>query len=107
MNGDGKGSSLEATYIRMSSDLLDDRVIEMARVTQEIPRDIVGMLEALKDVGRDRELRSLSKLGSLGLAVEVDVLHPAVMITGSSLGNVFLEDNDVGVGHFNGIRGGD
>ncbi len=104
MNEDGKGSVQEATYIRMSSDLLNDRIIEMARVTQEIARDIVGMLEALKNVGRNRELRSLSKLGSLSLAVEVDVLHPAVMIRGSSLGDVFLEDHDVGVGHFNGIR---
>jgi hypothetical protein len=102
--GDGRGSAQESTYIRMSSDLLNNRVIEMARVAQEIPRDIVGMLEALKDVGRNSELRSLSKLGSLGLAVEVNVLHPAVMIRGSSLGDVFLEDNNVGVGYFNGIR---
>lgn len=104
MTGDGKGSVQEATYIRMSSDLFNNRVIEMARVTQEIAGDIVGMLEALKDIGCNRELRSLSKLGSLSLAVEVDVLHPAVMIRGSSLGDMFLEDNDVGVGHFNGIR---
>ena len=99
----GEGSAQESTYIRMSSDLLNNRVIEMARVAQEIPRDIVGMLEALKDIGCNRELRSLSKLGSFGLAVEVDVLHPAVMIRGSSLGDVFLEDNNVRVGYLNGI----
>ena len=75
----------------------------MARVTQEIAGDIVGMLEALKDVGRNRELRSLSKLGSLSLAVEVDVLHPAVMVAGGSLGDVLLEDDDVGIGDFFGI----
>ena len=102
--GDGRRSVQESTYIRMSPDLLNNRVIKMARVAQEIPRDIVGMLEALKDIGRNRELRSLSKLGSLGLGVEVNVLHPAVMIRGSSLGDVFLEDNNVGVRHFNGIR---
>jgi hypothetical protein len=96
-------SSLEVTYIRMSSDLLNDGVIKMAGVTQEAASDIVGMLDAFKDIGRDGELRSPSKLASLGLAVEVDVLHPAVMIRGSSLGNVFLEDDDVRVWDFNGI----
>jgi len=83
------------TYIRMSSDLLDDGVIKMARVTQEIAGNIVCMLDALKDIGRDRELGSLSKLGPLGLALNVDVLHPAVMIRGGSLGNVLLEDDDI------------
>ena len=62
------------------------------------------MLDPFKNIGGEGELRPLSKLGSLVLVVEVDVLHPAVMIRGSSLGDVFLEDNDVGVGHFNGIR---
>ena len=87
----------------MSSDLLNDGIIKMAGVTQEAASDIVGMLDALKDIGGNRELRSLSKLASLSLAVEVDVLHPAVMIRGSSFGNVFLEDDNVRVGDFNGI----
>jgi hypothetical protein len=97
------GQSDESTYIRMSADLLDDGVIEVAGVTQEITSDIVCMLEALEDVGCDGELRSLPKLGSLILAVEVDVLHPAVVIRGSSLADVLLEHYDVGIRNFNGI----
>ena len=87
----------------MSADLLDDGVIEVARVTQEITGNIVCMLKTFKDIGRKRELRSLSKLGSLVLVVEVDVLHPAVVIRGSSLGDVLLEDDDVGTRNFDGI----
>lgn len=68
------------TYIRMSSDLLNDGVIEMARVTQETTSDIVCVLDALEDVGCNWELRSLSKLCSDVLALEVDVLHPAVVV---------------------------
>ena len=87
-----------ATYIRMSSNLLNDRVIEMAGVTQEVTSDIVCMFETLENIGRNRELRSLSKLGSLVLVVGVDVLHPAVVVAGSSLRNVLLEDDNVGIG---------
>ncbi len=58
------------------------------------------MLDPFKNIGGEGELRPLSKLGSLVLVVEVDVLHPAVMIQGSSLGNVFLENDDVGVRYF-------
>jgi hypothetical protein len=84
----------------MSSDLLNDLVIEMAGVTQEVPGNVVCMFQALEDVIGDRELRSLSKLCPLGLALEMDVLHPAVMVGGGSLGDVLLEDDDVGIGDF-------
>ena len=56
------------------------------------------MLDTLEDIGGDRELPSFSELSSKVLALEVDVLDPAVVVGGSSLGNVLLEDNDVGVG---------
>jgi hypothetical protein len=71
---------LEATYIRMSSDLLNGRVIEMPRVTQEAIGDVVCVLETLKDIGSDGELRAFSKLCSDVLALSVDVLHPAVVV---------------------------
>ena len=58
------------------------------------------MFQALEDVVGDRELRSLSELCSLGLALEMDVLHPAVVVGGGSLGDVLLEDDDVGIGDF-------
>ena len=81
----------------MPSDPLDDVVIEMAGVTEEIPRDVVCVFDAFEDIGRDGELRPLSKLGSLVLALEVDVLHPGVVARGSSLGDVLLEDDNVGI----------
>jgi hypothetical protein len=65
------------------------------------------MLDALKDIGRNRELRSLSKLGSFVLTVEVDVLHPTVVVRGGGLSNVLLEDDDVGVGNFYRVGGGE
>ena len=61
------------------------------------------MLDPFKNIGGEGELRPLSKLGSLVLVVEVDVLHPAVVIRGSSLGDVLLEDDDVGIRNFDGI----
>ena len=85
------------THIRMSSDLFDDRVIKVTRVTQKVTGDIVCVLETLEDIRGNRELSSLSELGSLSLAGRVDVLHPAVMLTGRGLGDVLLEHNDVGV----------
>src|SRR5947207_2523475 len=96
-----------ATYIGMSSDLLNDGVIEMARVAQETPSDIVCVLDALEDVGGKWELRSLSKLCSDVLALEVDVLHPAVVVGSGRLGDVLLEDDDVGVRDLYGIGRGE
>lgn len=80
----------------MSADLLNDRVIEMARVTEEVACDVVGMLEPLEDViGNHGELATLPQLGPDILALEVDVLHPAVMVVGYSRGDVLFEHDDV------------
>jgi len=98
---------LEATYIRMSSDLLDGRVIEMPRVAQETIGDIVCVLETLEDIGRDRELGTLSELSSLNLNLGMDILHPGVVISGGCLRDVLLEDDDVGVGNFNRVGRGE
>ncbi len=96
MGGD-RTKGQKVTNIRMSSDLLDDRVIEMARVAQEVPSNIICMFYAFEDIRRHGELRPLSKLGALILALQVDVLHPAVMVGGRCLGDMLLEDDDVGV----------
>lgn len=74
------GGKLEATYIRMSSDLLNGRVIKMPRVAQEAIGDIVCVLETLEYIGGDGELRAFAELCSDVLALKVDVLHPAVVI---------------------------
>lgn len=79
----------------MSSDLLDDFVIKVARVTQEVAADVVCVLQTLEDVGGDRKLSPLSELCSLDLALSVDVLHPAVVMGGGSLIDVLLEDHDI------------
>lgn len=84
----------------MSSDLLDDGIIEMPRVTQEITSDVICVLDAFEDIGGNWELPSFSKLGSYVLAFEMDVLYPAVVVGGSSLRDVLLEDDDVGIRDF-------
>ena len=74
--------ALRATYIRVPSYSLDDRVIEMARVPQEITSDIVCVFHALEDGVGKRKLPSLSKLCSYVLALEMSVLHPAMVSGG-------------------------
>lgn len=97
---------LGTTHIRMPADLLDDRVIEVARVPQEVASDVVRVFKALEDiVGNHRELGTLPKLGPGILALEVDVLHPAVVVVGRVRGDVLLEDDNVGVGHGLGVGG--
>lgn len=102
--GDGKQKkAFRGTYIRMSSDLLDDGIIEMPGVTHEITSNLICVLDALEDISRERELPSFSEFSSDILALEVDVLHPAVVVGGSSLSDVLLEDDDVGIGDFDGV----
>jgi hypothetical protein len=57
----------------------------VTRVTQETASDIVCMLDTFEDVGRNWELRPFSELSSLGLALEVDFLDPAMMLGSSCL----------------------
>ena len=81
----------------MSADLLDDGIIEMSRITQEITSDVICVLYALEDVGCNWELISLSEFSSYVLALQVDVLHPVVVVGSSSLRDVLLENDDVGI----------
>lgn len=76
----------------------------MARVAQKAACNVVCVLDALEDVGCERELRSLSELSSPVLALEVDVLHPALMTRRCFIGNVLLEDDDIRIRYFDGIR---
>ncbi len=91
----------------MSADLLDDGVIKVAGVTQEISSNVVGVLETLEDIGGHRELGTLSELRSLTLNLSVDILHPGVVVRGGCLGDVLLEDDNVGVGNFNRVGRGE
>jgi len=89
----------------MSADRVDDRVIEMARVTQEASGNVIGMFETLKDIFCDGELRALSKLCSHILFRGVDALHPAMVVGGSCLSHMLLENDDVGVGDLDRVGG--
>lgn len=79
----------------MSSDLLNDLVIEVPGVTQEVASDVICVLETFEDIGGDWELGALSELSSLNFSLAVDVLHPAVVVRGGSLSDVLLEDDNV------------
>ena len=83
----------------MSSDFLNDRVIKLAGVAQEVPRDIVRMLDSVEDSRGEWELRPLSKLCPLS----VEILHPGVMISRCNLVDMLLEDDDIRVGDMFGI----
>jgi len=80
----------------MFADLFDDRVIKVTGVTQEVTANVICVFETLEDIGGNWELPSLSELGSLSFASGVDVLNPAVMLTGRCRGDVLLEYNNVG-----------
>ena len=81
----------------MSSDLLDDGIIEVARVSQEITCNVVCVLDSLENICGQGELPTFPELSSGVLALEMGVLHPAVVVRGSSLRDVFFEDYDIGV----------
>lgn len=91
----------------MSADLLDNRVIEMARVTQEVTGDIVCVFDAVEDVVGQGKLGTLPQLVPDVLALKVDVLHPAVVRAGRVGGDVFLEDDNVGIWNGLGVGGGE
>jgi hypothetical protein len=90
-------------YIWVISNLLDHRVIKVTRVSQEVGTNLVGMFETFEDIGSDGELGTLSQLRSLSFAFGMNVLHPTVMVRGTLIGYMLLEDDDVGIRHLNGI----
>ena len=95
------------TYIRVSSDELNDGLIEVSGISLEGISNAVHVLNTLEDIRCNRELRPFSELGSLILALEVDILHPVLVGGSRSVGDVLLEDDDVGIGDFYGIRLGE
>jgi hypothetical protein len=51
------------TYVRMSSDLLNNIVIKMTGITEEVASNVVSVSQPFKDCVLEWELISLSKLG--------------------------------------------
>jgi hypothetical protein len=92
----------ECAYIGVSPDLLDGLVIEVARVAHQ-RANVVCVLEALEDIGGERELGPLAQLHAFALALGVDVLDPAVVVLGIGMLDVLLEDDHVRVGHLLGL----
>ena len=84
-----------ATHIRVSTDLLEHILIKVTRVAQQAPSNVVRVLETTEDVIHHRRLTPLSELCLRVLGVQVDVLHPAVVVCSMLLRHMLLEDNDV------------
>lgn len=95
------------TYIGMSPDLLNDLVVKVTGVTQQATGDVVGVLETLKEIVCNGELRTLAELGPLVLAGSVDVLDPGVVGGRVGVLDVLLEDDNVRVWNLLGVDRGD
>jgi hypothetical protein len=81
----------------VAADFLDDILIEMAGVAQELARNVVCVLQS----GEDRLLIgshwALAQLHALVGVVIMNALNPQVVSLGGVLGDVVLEDNDIGI----------
>jgi hypothetical protein len=79
----------------MSPNLLNSLVIEVARVAQQSASDVVGVLQALEYISRDRVLGALSQLCPLLLAGQMEILNPIVMRSGIGVLYMFLEHDHI------------
>lgn len=86
------------TYIGVVSDLLDGGRLEMTSITTEAVTNVVGMLQATKEVISRGEETTLAEFKALLLAILMDVLDPVVVRVGTGGVDVVLELDDVRVG---------
>jgi hypothetical protein len=63
----------------MPPNLLDDLVIEMARVAHELLANLVCVLQSAEDIVNQRHLSALLQIGTLGFPACVDLLDPGMM----------------------------
>lgn len=75
----------------MSANLLNDVLVEVARVAHQATANVVGVLEPAEDVIDHRGLRALAELGLCNLSLLVEALYPAVVLGSQVLGDVGLE----------------
>lgn len=87
------------TYIGMVSELLDGRLMEVARVALEASGNVVGVLHASKGLLDGGSEASLAEFEALLFAIIVDVLNPVVVVVGLGLVDAVLELDDVRVGN--------
>lgn len=85
------------TYVGMSSDLLDNILMEVTRVAHQGAGNVKSVLETEVELVPDAKERPLLQVNPLNLRL-VDVLHPAVMSRHRFGIDMLLEDDDVGVG---------
>jgi hypothetical protein len=94
-------------YIRVLTDLLDDVLIEVARVAEEATSDVVGVLETVEDLVDHGRLRALLQVHLDLLGGGVDVLHPGVVVLRGFVVDMIFELDHVAVGDVFGVGGGD
>lgn len=75
----GGFASPGTTHIRVSSELVNHSVVEVARVAQKAAGNVVGVLEASEGIVEHGELRALPELELPALGGLVQLHHPAVM----------------------------
>lgn len=99
LNALDQAKGLLKTYIRVSPDLLDGLIVEVTGVTGEETTNLVGVLQAAKDLIGEGELATLPqlKLPSL-LAGAVNRVQPDMVVGGTLLVHVLLELDDVFIG---------
>lgn len=87
------------TYVRMSPDLFNGLIIEVAGIAGEVSANLVGVLQALKErIGKGR-LATLPQLKFPSLLVSaVDRAQPDVVVGSLLVVHVLLELDDVAVG---------
>lgn len=71
---------MEATYIRVSPELFNNRVIEMARVAKEVTTNLVGVSKTPEYIVYTREMTTLPELDPLLFTAGVDLLDPRVVV---------------------------
>lgn len=91
----GEGVFLRPTYIRVATNLLDDRLVEVPRVPKEAACDAVGMLQTIESIADKGELGAFAELMLLVFRRGMNVLHPAVVHGGSGMRHVVFEDDHV------------
>jgi hypothetical protein len=93
--GRGVRDDGRAPYIWVVSDLLNEILVEVARVAKEFSSDVIGVLQASKDSAFHGNLGAFSKLRPGLLSRGVEFTDPVMMADSSIDGNMLLEDDYV------------
>lgn len=81
----------------MSADSLDDILVEMSGVAQKASWDVVGMLQSSES--GQRQEGSLGQLSLRLCNLDVLILDPSMVGSGSGVRNMLLENNNIRIGY--------